>query len=66
LEACDFGLSVDHRFAGPFWASLVIGVGGLRGLTFASDGLNTPELDTGSTWYVSVAVYLRPGGFDVK
>jgi hypothetical protein len=66
LGGWDFGLSVDHRLAGPFWGSLEIGVGGLRGLTFASDGLNTPELDTGSTWYVSLGVNLRPGGFDAK
>jgi hypothetical protein len=65
LDAWDFGLEVERRLwggaFGGFYASLEVGVGGLRGLRLQDSELETPDLDVSSSAFLSLDFKFRPG-----
>ncbi|GHD25451.1 DUF6268 family outer membrane beta-barrel protein [Halioglobus pacificus] len=62
IDAWDFGLGVEYRFAGDFWVSAEVGVSGLRGLSYTDGSLEQPDLEFSSNSYVSFSVKFRPSG----
>ncbi|MFT6051872.1 MAG: hypothetical protein ACJAZ0_003048 [Halioglobus sp.] len=60
VDAWDFGLTVERRFAGNLWASLEAGWGGFRGLRVNDSKLEEAEFDIGSSAYISIDFTFRP------
>lgn len=62
LSTWDFGLAAEKRLKGSLWASLETGVSGLGTFLLNSDGdLESPQTDVSSSWYLRLALRLRPG-----
>ena len=61
MDAWDFGLGVERRLTGNFWASVEAGIGGLRGLRITGNDVKSPDTDVGSSWYVALDFKIRAG-----
>ncbi len=61
LDAWDFGLTGEYRFAGNFWLGAEAGVGGLRGLRLDDGNLEEPDVEFSSNAYLRFSVKFRPG-----
>mgnify|MGYP000034161134 CR=1 FL=1 len=60
LDAWDFGLGLEHRFAGNLWLGARAGVGGLRGLRLQDSKVEEPELDFSSNYFLGLTLNYRP------
>ena len=60
LGGWDFGLGVERRVAGNAWLKLEGGVGGMRGPGLDRSGIESPDFDYGSTWYLALGLNIRP------
>lgn len=59
-DAWDFDLGVERRLHGNLWLAFRAGVGGLRGLRFASGSFDAPDIDVGASGFFALELNFRP------
>jgi len=60
-DAWDIDVGIERRIAGNIWLGFSTGIGGLRGLRFDGSGFEAPDIDIGSSGFISLSLGFRPG-----